>query len=183
MLLNVGLSRKVGLPDYGSLGCSCNVQVELPANLVFDDLEAFHRQVKSAYVACSQAIGDELGRHQRAEAVASGNGHRASEDDAQQGSTTAASPPNGQGNGHNQANGNGHRNGHRISEKQLTYIRQLGGQIKGLGVRRLDSIADKMFSKPLADLSSLDGSGLIDVLKDVKAGKIDLDSVLTGGVA
>ena len=27
--LNVGVSRKVGLPDYGSVGASCNVEVEL----------------------------------------------------------------------------------------------------------------------------------------------------------
>ena len=27
--LNVGVSKKVGQPDYGSLGASCNVEVEL----------------------------------------------------------------------------------------------------------------------------------------------------------
>lgn len=31
--LNVGLSKKIGLPDYGSLGASCNVQVELDGSL------------------------------------------------------------------------------------------------------------------------------------------------------
>ena len=55
MTLNVGLSKKIGQPNYGSLGCSCNVQVELPANLVFDDPETFHRQVKNAYLACSNS--------------------------------------------------------------------------------------------------------------------------------
>ena len=29
MKLNVGVSRKVGLPDYGSVGASCNLELEL----------------------------------------------------------------------------------------------------------------------------------------------------------
>jgi hypothetical protein len=33
MKLNVGLCRKVGQPDYGSLGASCNVEVELSGSL------------------------------------------------------------------------------------------------------------------------------------------------------
>ena len=64
LTLNVGLSRKVGLPHYGSLGASCNVQVELEASLLQCDLESFHRHVRSAYAACAQAVKEELARHQ-----------------------------------------------------------------------------------------------------------------------
>jgi hypothetical protein len=62
MRLTVGVSKKVGLPDYGSLGASCSVEVELPEGLVYADLEAFHERAHDAYVACHQAVFDELSR-------------------------------------------------------------------------------------------------------------------------
>ena len=62
--LNVGVSRKVGLPDYGSVGASCNVEVEVDANLIDRDLDAFHARVRDVYVACHQAVHDELARLQ-----------------------------------------------------------------------------------------------------------------------
>jgi hypothetical protein len=188
MSINVGLSKKVGLPDYGSVGATCNVQFEADHNLLDRDLEAFQQRVKNAFVACRQAVQDQLARELNASA--SSNNGTATREPAK-----AANGTNGNGAGNNHANSNGNRtngngsnghhngDGHRVSEKQLTFIRQLAGSIKGLGVRRLDALTAKMFSKPLADLSSLDASGLIDVLKDVKAGKIDLDSVLSGGAS
>ena len=60
--LNVGVSRKVGLPDYGSVGASCNLELELPQDLLERDLEGFHARVRDAYVATHQAVHDELAR-------------------------------------------------------------------------------------------------------------------------
>src|SRR5688500_9625723 len=79
MTLNVGLSKKIGLPDYGSLGASCHVELELDSALLSTDLDSFHSKVKQAFVACSQAVKDELYRQQASSgadsASTNGNGH------------------------------------------------------------------------------------------------------------
>ena len=47
--LNVGVSRKVGLPDYCSVGASCNLELELETALLEKDLEGFHARIRKAY--------------------------------------------------------------------------------------------------------------------------------------
>jgi hypothetical protein len=77
--LNVGVSRKVGLPDYCSAGASCNIEVELDAGLLQHDLGAFHAEVRAAFIAARQAVDDELVRLQAQPASAgvpaTANGH------------------------------------------------------------------------------------------------------------
>jgi hypothetical protein len=64
LTLNVGVSRKMGLPDYGSIGASCNLQMELDAGLLEHDLDGFQARIRGAYVAAHQAVHDELARLQ-----------------------------------------------------------------------------------------------------------------------
>ena len=162
LTLNVGLSKKIGLPDYGSLGASCNVTVELDSSLLANDLEKFQASVRRAYVACAQAVNDELARHQTAGASA---GEQQSEGRSED---TPSETPNGQRNG----NGAG---SHHAS--------QLAGQIRGLGARKLETLPGTMFSKPVAGLTSLEASSLIDTLKAIKDGQIDLHAALKGAAA
>ena len=170
MTLNVGWQRKMGQPDYGSLCASCSVAVELNGSMVFDDLEGFHRHVRQAFVACQQAVNDQLARQQQGEPALAAPAKQP----APQAENAAS--PNGNG---STGNGNGAANGHQASEKQMSYIQQLS-QIRGLGVRRLEALASRMFSKPMVSLTSFEASSLIDTLKAIKAGEISLDQALNG---
>jgi hypothetical protein len=62
--LNVGVSRKVGLPDYSSVGASCNLELELDTALLEKDLDGLHARIREAYVAAHKAVHDELARLQ-----------------------------------------------------------------------------------------------------------------------
>ena len=173
--LNVGITKKVGLPDYGSLGASCHLELDLDGSLVEGDLAGFHERVRRTYAACAVAVDEELARRQ--EDV----GPPARQTAPPQSRPRAAAGSGAHGAGQNGATKNGHAA--RATTKQLDYAQQLAGQIRGLGVRRLETLSTRMFGKPVAELTSLDASGLIDALKEIKSGQIDLEAALSGAAA
>jgi hypothetical protein len=185
--LNVGISRKVGQPNYGSLGAQCNMEVELDGSIL-NDPDALRRQIAEAYSACSSAVHDELaGKHASSAAEPPGvqQNPTRSDSNGRNGSHSGNNRVNGSGYSNSRANsrGNGRVNGsgsneNSASAKQHTYIHQLAGQIDTLGVRRLDELCDRMYSKPLVAITTLEASGLIDTLKDAKLGKLDLADLL-----
>ena len=62
------------MPDYGSAGATCNVEIELDAGLLDSDLDEFQRRARAAYIACQQAVYDELVRLQSPPAPATRDG-------------------------------------------------------------------------------------------------------------
>jgi hypothetical protein len=181
--LNVGLTKKVGLPAFGSIGATCHVEVELDANLLHDP-ENFQRHVRHAFSVCTQAVADELSRQTASQSATPETNAAPPVPPASAPISTPAAPvPTPRVHGHGNGNGSSNGNGHQASAKQLEYVSQLARQIKGLGVRRLEAITVRMFNKPLVSLTSLEASSLIDTLKSAKSGDVNLDDILNGAEA
>jgi len=77
--LNVGLIKKVGLPNYSSLGASCQLEIELDSRLLEDHPEGFQERARQAFAACEQSVEEELSRRSKdrsaeVEGEADGNG-------------------------------------------------------------------------------------------------------------
>lgn len=70
---SIGLSRKVGQENYGSLGANCQLEIELDASLI-GDAEAFHEKIQRLYAMANQAVNDQLNQ-QTANRNTNGNGH------------------------------------------------------------------------------------------------------------
>lgn len=152
--LNVAVTKKLGQPDFGSLGASCSIEVELPHNIVFDDLEAFHRHARTVYVAATQAVNDELARHQQTDAAGiSGNGH--------------APASNGQSNNHPNGNGRKGANGRKATASQIRAIHAI---INRQGLELVQTLRDRCGVEYAEDLGIAQASQLIDDLKAMANG-------------
>ncbi len=149
LTLNVGLTKKVGEPNYGSRGASVNFEVELEANLVGEP-DQLREKVRYLFALAKDAVEEELNGN----SPASANGHHG----------------NGSTNGHN-GNGSSNSNyrssnGRPATASQVRAIHaiasrnhvDLDGQLKEFGVSKPD------------DLSVSQASELIDALKSQPAG-------------
>jgi len=179
--LNVGLSKKVGLPDYGSLGASCGMELELDSSLLQGNPEDLHRHIRAVYVACAQAVQDELARQGARGSAVEITGRRAQGEGPER---RGPQPPGQVSRGGNQSTSQTPKQAPRqVSRKQVEFAKQLAYRIEGLGLRGLDELSGRMFGKAVAELSSLEASGLIETLKEIEAGKIDVLAALRGAAA
>lgn len=160
--INVGFTQKLGQPDYGSIGASCNIECELDSNLLFQDPDAFRSQVQGIYSACNQSVHDELARHTQG---SNGNGRhtRASVN----GNADNGTRTNGNGNGNGHANGDrNHGAGQNRLPRPATQAQAKA--LLAIAKRQqfdLPRLLQERFDVDLpADLSLQQASGLIDEL-------------------
>ena len=69
MKISVGLQKKVGQPNFGSLGASCHVEFEIDPSLVESNIDGFHNKVNGAFLACRQAVNAQLRQQESLRAV------------------------------------------------------------------------------------------------------------------
>lgn len=148
--LSVGLNKKVGLPDYGSLGASCHVEFEIDSSLLHQDLDGFHRKVNTAFSACRQAVDDELAKQSAPSVPSIGNGH---------------SGTNSGRNGHAHSNGSGQRAKQEVGMATQGQVRAIFAIAKSQQVDPATLVRDRFNVKGPEDLSIREASKLIDELK------------------
>lgn len=184
--LSVGLQKKVGLPDYGSLGASCYVEFEIDRCLIDSNLDGFHQKVSGAFAACQQAVNEQLALQQSTKPSSNGNGEN--ENSPRSNGHTNGNgngSGNGNSNGHTNRNANGNSNGHHARQAPATghangndrHTKPAGGTATQSQLRAIFAIArrqqvnlqnlirDRFNLDRPEDLSIREASSLIDDLK------------------
>mgnify|MGYP001563117379 CR=1 FL=1 len=70
--VTVGLQQKIGQPNFGSVGASCSIEVQLDSDEA-DAPEVIAARIKHAFDRCRQSIDEEL-QHQDRETVTTNTG-------------------------------------------------------------------------------------------------------------
>jgi hypothetical protein len=156
--LSIGWSKKVGLPNYGSLGASCNVEVELDQTYLFENPARLQQKARLAFAACRQAVDEELEAQRQASGAQSVQGASPAEQ-PREASAVPASP------------------------RQIEYARRLAADMEELRSGQLEMLVEQRFGKPLAELSRQEASALITLLQDLRRGAQQLEEVLPGVAA
>ena len=165
LTLTVGVSRKLGLPNYGSVGATCAVQLELEP-LIFYEQETLHRRIREAFDVCRRAIEEELAKSQASELLPHTEG---AEDCAERAAPCLADP--------------GNSTAPLASERQVEFMYHLARQSRALGGQRLKLLVEQLYHRPIEELTATEASRLIDLLKEVRAGTRAVDDLFPEAAA
>ena len=159
--INVGVNKKIGLPDYGSAGSHCNIEIEAD-NSVLQDTEQFLQRVKDAYEVARQSVENELSRHQPGNSTSQTYAKPESKPDYRGDYSNSSKS-------YSSSSSNG--SGYVASAKQQQFIANLVKGVKGLDWRKLEKYCDTKFGKACSQLTPQEASALIDDLKAAKSGE------------
>jgi hypothetical protein len=146
--LSIGFQKKIGLADYGSLGANCHVEFEIDPSLLQTNIEGFHEKARHAFVACQQAVNDQLARQAQNGVAKNGSGH-----------VNGHSPPASTNGGNGYSSGNSRS----ATQSQVRAIRAIASR------QRLDlqTLLGSRFGVDRPEgLRLSDASTLIDELKN-----------------
>lgn len=162
--LNIGLSKKIGLPDFGSRGASVNLELEVDAGAIGEP-DRLRQQIRHLFGLAKSSIEEELTGQQPVPQDGNGNGH--SDHNNGNGNGNGHSRPVARSaNGANGGNGHGSRlppSGRAATVSQVRAIRAITGR-QGLDLGQL--LGSRFSLQRPEDLSLADASALIDELKN-----------------
>lgn len=170
MTVKVGVAKKLGQPDYGSLGASCDIELELDGGLLFNNLDGLQNKVRAAYTACRQAVNEELANQtgSAATGVTSPGADRASR--STNGCNRSEGDPAPRGNPNRDGGGdvNGSQNGHppHRSRRAATsaQVRALHSIATRQNFNLTDLLRERFHLFKAEELSLREASQLIDEL-------------------
>jgi hypothetical protein len=170
--INIGVNKKIGLPDYGSAGSHCNIEIEAD-NSVLHDADKFLQRVQDAYELARLSVEQELAHHRQ------GNDRLGNT-----GQSRSVSPPKAETAPQRQEQRQEYRSDHSAgssagtryvaSDKQQRFIAALVKGIKGLDWKTLDRYCGVQFGKSPSQLTPKEASALIDDLKEAKEGRKEI---------
>ena len=143
--INVGVAKKVGQPNFGSAGATCNVEFEIDGGYDNGSTERFQDAVRRAYAACREAVESELTAQEQDTKPQLGGSHQ-------------SSVTNGTG---NQSNPGTQTRGATASQ-----VRAIHAIANHSGISLAAVLSEFNVSRP-DDLSVRDASTVIDQLKSL----------------
>ena len=168
--ISVGVNKKIGLPEYGSAGSHCNIEIEAD-NSVLNDVEQFLQRVRNACEMARQSVEEELAHHRTGDAPSQ---------------SRSVSPPKAEPAPQRQEYQQEQRQEYRsdahssggnryvASDKQQRFIASLVKAVKGLDWKTLDRYCSVQFGKSPSQLTPKEASALIDDLKEAKEGRKEI---------
>ena len=156
--LNIGLSKKIGLPDYGSLGASVNLELELDSGAIGDP-DRLHQQIRHLFGLAEKSVEEKLsGRQPNSQA-----GHGQGRDTQHNGSGNGHSRFSpGSGNGQNGQTSRRASHGRAATASQVRAIQAITSR-QGVDLGQL--LSNRYRIQNPEDLTLADASALIDELK------------------